>query len=192
MRLTQLRFMPDSDDYVEHGSDEDDFPTHKNTQGITKAVKKGVAKKGWEEEYKRSWDAVQEDESGSLAGTIAAMIEASKRRRLVKDSTPVQRGIIRHMVLIMDFGIAMAEKDLRPSRHELSINYACDFVTEYFEQNPISQLAIVGMHDGVATRVSDLGGNPQDHITALQSKRKMSCKGDASLQNALEMARAIL
>jgi transcription initiation factor TFIIH subunit 2 len=52
----------------------------------------------------------------------------------------------------------MLEKDLRPTRYELMLNYACEFVTEYFEQNPISQLGVIGMRDGLAVRISDLSG----------------------------------
>jgi transcription initiation factor TFIIH subunit 2 len=78
--------------------------------------------------------------------------------RLLKDTTPMQRGIIRHLILVIDMSEAMLEKDLRPTRYELTLNYACEFVTEYFEQNPISQLGVIGMRDGLAVRVSDLGG----------------------------------
>ena len=87
---------------------------------------------------------------------------------------------------------AMLEKDLRPTRYELTLNYACEFVTEYFEQNPISQLGVIGMRDGLAVRVSDLSGNPHDAITAIQAQRKKEPLGNPSLQNALEMARASL
>lgn len=195
--------MSDSEDDLERQS-EDDFPTDKTVSTIKHAAAGGRKKKSshamatedggyaWTADYKRSWDAVQEDASGSITSAVEGIIEAGKRRRLLKDATPVQRGIIRHLVLVLDFGISMAEKDLRPSRVELSVNYACDFVNEYFEQNPISQLAIIGMLDGVAIPVSPLGGNPQDHIAALQARKKQECKGDASLQNALEMARATL
>jgi transcription initiation factor TFIIH subunit 2 len=78
--------------------------------------------------------------------------------RLLKDTTPLQRGIIRHLILVLDMSEAMTEKDLRPTRYELMINYAIDFVTEYFEQNPISQLGVIGMRDGLAVRISDLSG----------------------------------
>ncbi|BFZ55613.1 hypothetical protein PYCC9005_002654 [Savitreella phatthalungensis] len=165
--------------------------THKRRQ-ISRRSGGATGDYSWTSEYQRSWDTVQEDEFGSIAGVVAGIIEAGKRKRLLKDATPVQRGIIRHLVLALDFSSAMAEKDLRPSRHELTINYACDFVSEFFEQNPISQLAVIGMRDGVATMVSQLGGNPQDHINALRARRKTECTGDASLQNALEMARATL
>lgn len=84
------------------------------------------------------------------------------------------------------------EKDLRPTRHLLTINYTIMFIREFFEQNPISQLGILGMRDGIATRISDMSGNPNDHINAVKGLRGTEPKGNPSLQNALEMARAAL
>ena len=86
----------------------------------------------------------------------------------------------------------MIEKDLRPNRYLLTIRYASEFVTEFFEQNPISQLGIVGMRDGLAVRVSNMSGNPTDHFDSLDKLRKQEPHGHASLENALEMARANL
>jgi len=110
----------------------------------------------------------------------------------LKDTTPLQRGIIRHLILILDLSSAMMEKDFRPTRYLVSLRYACDFVREYFEQNPISQLGVMGMRDGLAVRVSDLSGNPVDHIEAIGKLRLDEGKGAPSLQNALEMSRAAL
>ena len=112
--------------------------------------------------------------------------------RLLKDTTPLQRGIIRHLLLIIDLSDAMAEKDLRPTRYQLTMRYTQEFVTEFFEQNPISQLGIIGMRDGLAVRISDISGNPNDHISKLQELRTAEPKGQPSLQNALEMARGAL
>jgi transcription initiation factor TFIIH subunit 2 len=86
----------------------------------------------------------------------------------------------------------MTEKDLRPTRYLLSIRYACDFVREYFEQNPISQLGVIGMRDGLALRISDMSGNPVYHIDQIEKLRLDDPAGSPSLQNALEMARAAL
>lgn len=86
----------------------------------------------------------------------------------------------------------MMEKDLRPTRYLLTIRYATEFVTEFFEQNPISQLGIIGMRDGLAVRVSDMSGNPAEHISKLQALREREPEGHASLQNALDMGRAAL
>ena len=112
--------------------------------------------------------------------------------RLLRDTTPLQRGIIRHLILILDLSFAMVEKDLRPSRYLLTIKYASEFVTEYFEQNPISQLGVIGMRDGIAVRVSDMSGNPTEHIEKLKLLKEQQPQGQPSLQNALEMSRAAL
>ena len=95
-------------------------------------------------------------------------------------------------MLVLDLSEAMIEKDLRPTRYLLTLSYTAAFVTEFFEQNPISQLGIIGTRDGLALTVSSLSGNPTDHISALQNLRKEDPKGQPSLQNALDMARAAL
>lgn len=82
----------------------------------------------------------------------------------------------------------MAEKDLRPTRYLLTLRYTTAFVTEFFEQNPISQLGIIGMRDGIALNISPLSGNPNDHIANIQKLRQEDPKGQPSLQNALNMA----
>ena len=108
--------------------------------------------------------------------------------RLLKDTTPLQRGIIRHLLLVLDLSDAMAEKDLRPTRYLLTLRYTTVFITEFFEQNPISQLGIIGMRDGIALNISPLSGNPNDHIANIQKLRQDEPKGQPSLQNALNMA----
>ena len=112
--------------------------------------------------------------------------------RLLRDTTPLQRGIIRHLVLILDLSSAMTEKDLRPTRYLLTLRYAQEFVQEFFEQNPISQLGILGMRDGVAVRISNMSGNPTEHMLAIQDLRSKDPNGLPSLQNALDMAHAAL
>lgn len=86
----------------------------------------------------------------------------------------------------------MAEKDLWPTRYALTLRYVGEFITEFFEQNPISQLGIIGMREKLAVRVSDMSGNPSDHISNLQILQTEEPKGSPSLQNALDLARAAL
>ncbi|KAI1471542.1 TFIIH basal transcription factor complex, subunit SSL1 [Daldinia caldariorum] len=196
--------MADSDgEYQADDASDDEFGNHQVTSGTrndarsrnrTEKGKKSVrknAKAAWED-IQRSWDTVVEDADGTLAGAIEGRAEAEKRARLLKDTTPLQRGIIRHLVLVIDMSFAMLEKDLLPSRYELTMAYASQFVREYFEQNPISQLAIIGMRDGVAVRISDMSGNPADHLEKLQGWVKQDPQGNPSLQNALEMCRGAL
>lgn len=145
----------------------------------------------WEDEIQRSWDIVKEDEAGSLAGIVSGLVE-SRKKRIIKNVTPFQRGIIRNLILVIDLSTAMLEKDLRPNRHALAVQNAIQFVTEFFDQNPISQLGIIIMRNGLAQLVSPVSGSPQEHIDALRSIKKLEPKGDPSLQNALEMARGLL
>lgn len=157
-----------------------------------KALKGANGGYAWEDQYHRSWDIVMDDEGDNLEGVVAGMVEAAKKRRIISSTVPFQRGIIRNFVLVLDMSFAMLEKDLLPNRYQLTINYAIDFVAKFFDQTPISQLAIVGMSDGIAALISDLSGAPHEHIAALKKIRKQETKGNPSLQNALEMARGIL
>jgi transcription initiation factor TFIIH subunit 2 len=162
--------------------------TSKNTR--SRRSKNDARKAAWED-VKRSWEDVVETADGSI--TVAELLEAEKRRRLMRDTTPLQRGIIRHLILVIDMSFAMTEKDLLPNRYTITLNYAVDFVREYYEQNPISQLGIIGMRDGVAVRISDMSGNPTDHIEKLRKwNTDREPSGNPSLQNALEMCRGAL
>ena len=188
--------MPDSDDeYIEADSG-DEVPHRKGTRrsGIsTRSKTKPAApsKEKWEEIH-RSWDQVVEGADGSIASSVINLLESTKRKRVLRDATPLQRGIIRHMILVLDLSTAMMEKDFRPTRYLVTLRYAVEFIREFFEQNPISQLGIVGMKDGVAERVSEMSGNPVEHISAVQGLRQGEPKGSPSLQNALDMSRAAL
>lgn len=145
----------------------------------------------WEEGNFAWLQGVPEDEDGNIA--LTQTVEADKRRRLQRDTTPLQRGIIRHLVLVLDDSSAMMEKDLLPNRFRLTMSYAVEFVREYFEQNPISQMGIVMMRLGVANRVSEMTGNPAVLIDRLRAMEKdKEPEGDPSLQNALEMCRGEL
>ena len=86
----------------------------------------------------------------------------------------------------------MLEKDLRPTRYSLTLNHVEAFIKEFFDQNPISQLGIIGMRDGLAVRISDVGGNPSEHVGKVSKLRREEPKGQVSLQNALEMGRGAL
>lgn len=175
------------DDLMDHRVAEDDPQAAK---GKSSKQRKGDSARAWEVS-KRTWETnlPEEDQDGILSLTA---LEAEKRKRLLRDTTPLQRGIIRHMVLVLDMSFAMTEKDLLPTRYRLMLSYAAAFVREFFEQNPISQLGIIGMRDGVAVRISDVGGNPAEHLERLKGLENQDPQGNPSLQNALEMCRGAL
>lgn len=178
-------------DSSRHGSRHD--PTSNgaasNSKRASNRKKAKRARAAWEE-GRFTWE-VPEDEEGNVS--LTAILEAEKRRRLLRDTTPLQRGIIRHLVLVLDMSFAMLEKDMLPNRFRLTMNYAVDFVREYFEQNPISQMGIVMMRQGIAKRVAEMTGNPALLIDRLREVEKdKEPEGDPSLQNALEMCRGEL
>ncbi|OAL01945.1 TFIIH basal transcription factor complex, subunit SSL1 [Phaeosphaeriaceae sp. SRC1lsM3a] len=205
--------MPDSD-YSFEGEDgsEDEYigsraqstsraPSSTRAQGSgkrrTKDDQPPPKRHAWETEDSRTVaKTVIPADDGSLGQSVQEREEERKRKRLRKDTKPFQRGIIRHVVVVLDLSEAMLEKDMRPNRYITMINYAQDYVREFFEQNPISQMSVLGMHDGVCIRVSELSGNPAEHVAAIQGLRSKDDgkepKGAPSLQNALELARATL
>ncbi|KAK0723189.1 Ssl1-like-domain-containing protein [Lasiosphaeria miniovina] len=201
--------MADSDgEYVGDLSDDDLGDHHvtsaaDGTYGTRSKAKGGPKQKGggrkaknargkavWED-IQRSWEDVVEGADGLVSREDH--LQAERRARLLRDTTPLQRGIIRHLMLVLDMSFAMAEKDFLPNRYLVTINCAVEFVREYFEQNPISQLGILAMRDGIAVRISDLTGNPAELIEKLREwAEQQEPLGNPSLQNALEMCRGAL
>lgn len=192
---------PSDDEYIGSKGAASTRTQQAQPAAASKKKAKEPARKAWETEYSRTVEktvAVEEDES--LGQTVQEREEARKRKRLRKDTKPFQRGIIRHVVLVLDLSESMLEKDMRPNRFITMIKYTQEYVREFFEQNPISQMSVLGMHDGLCIRVSELSGNPADHIAAIQGLRfprnpqdiPKEPKGAPSLQNALELARATL
>ncbi|KAF4313500.1 von Willebrand factor type A [Botryosphaeria dothidea] len=193
--------MADSDGEYVYGSD-DENPTGSAAAGTKKGKGKGRANgqtsRRWEQGVHADAHALKEAADGKLLPDEEDNPEAKKRKRLRQDTKPFQRGIIRHVVLVLDQSEAMLEKDFKPTRYAAVLKYAQEYVREFFEQNPISQLSVMTMYDGLCSRVSELSGNPMDHIAPLQKMRDTRSpnyqdpRGSPSLQNALEQARAAL
>ncbi|KAK7617487.1 Ssl1-like-domain-containing protein [Phyllosticta citricarpa] len=191
--------MADSDGDFVYGSDDNLVQT--NDYGTRAKGKKrgnghsGRGKERWEQGVQ---DMLREGADGRLLPDEEDNPEAKKRKRLRQDTKPFQRGIIRHVVLVIDQSEAMLDKDFRPNRYLAVLKYAQEYVGEFFEQNPISQMCVMGMYDGFCNRVSELSGNPNDHITPLRKLRDtrqadyQEPRGSPSLQNALEQCRAAL
>lgn len=75
--------------------------------------------------------------------------------------------------------------DFRPSRMAVVAKHVEAFIREFFDQNPLSQVSLVTIKDGVSQCLTDLGGSPESHVKALMGK--LECSGDSSLQNALDL-----
>ncbi|CAH2355501.1 general transcription and DNA repair factor IIH subunit Ssl1p [[Candida] railenensis] len=154
----------------------------------------------WEDVYQRSWDVVKDgDDDGRTLDLLVQQMIENRKKKILKNSstTPFQRGIIRTVIVVIDGSSTMSEKDLRPTRFAVMLSLLGDFIVEFFDQNPISQIGIVMMRNGIAYLVSEVSGSPQLHLEKIRQLRARSHnryepKGDPSLQNALEMSRSLL
>ncbi|KAK6174856.1 hypothetical protein SNE40_013424 [Patella caerulea] len=142
----------------------------------------------WETEYEKTWEAIHEDESGSLQASIDDIIQKAKRRKMLEKIGNIRLGMMRHLYLIVDMSDVMNDQDLKPTRLYSTVKLLEHFIEEYFDQNPISQLGILITRNKRAEKITELGGNPRRHINALQSLKDRKCQGEPSLQNSLDLA----
>ena len=52
----------------------------------------------------------------------------------------------------------MLDRDMRPTRFDLMLQYAREFVFEWFDQNPLGQIGVVGMRSGIGERICEMTG----------------------------------
>ncbi|KAG6845884.1 hypothetical protein H0H87_000690 [Tephrocybe sp. NHM501043] len=109
---------------------------------------------------------------------------------LLAPSTAIRRTIIRHLVLLLDLSAAMMDRDMRPTRFDLMLQYTREFIAEWFDQNPLGQIGIVGMRAGIGERIGEMSGNPQEVLKHIADRHKLEPTGEPSLQNSIEMARS--
>jgi transcription initiation factor TFIIH subunit 2 len=156
----------------------------------------------WENRYVQSWEILQEDAAGTLQPTLAMLVQRESeylhRRRLAVDKA-LRRGIMRHMVILIDWSIAAASTEVSPNRGVWTIQNAIKpLVKEFFDQNPLGQVAILALRDGLAERVSDISPNLVEHEAALDKLIQEATitenvpRGALSLQNGLQVAQSIL
>ena len=95
--------------------------------------------------------------------------------------------MIRHLYLILDFSRSIEERDLYPNRLEVTQSLIEPFIIEYFDQNPISQLAVIVARHGGAIKCTELSGHPSEHVSAVK-RESAETGGEFSLQNSLDLA----
>ncbi|KAL1505082.1 hypothetical protein AB1Y20_008841 [Prymnesium parvum] len=145
----------------------------------------------WEGAFERTWDAVRIGEDGALHGGHALERLGRARRRV---HAGVKRGVLRTLFLIVDCSRSARaqEGEMRPSRLAVLQDAAGRFVSRFLEQNPICALSLVAMRDGKAFTLAEPSCNARQHLAELRRLQASGCSGDASLQNALELARDAL
>ncbi|XP_061428353.1 general transcription factor IIH subunit 2-like isoform X1 [Lethenteron reissneri] len=144
--------------------------------------------KRWEGDYERTWEVLKEDESGSLKASVDDLIFQAKRRKVSEFHGQVRLGMMRHLFVVVDMSRGMEDQDLKPNRLTCSLKLLEHFVEEYFYQNPISQVGLITTKNKRAEKLTELGGTPKKHITALKKATQSTCLGEPSLYNSLQLA----
>ena len=154
----------------------------------------GPSLQEWEVSADYSFSTLAEDSKGRLLDTRAA---GQVRRRLPSSITggeAIRRGMIRYLYVILDMSRAMdqTDGDFRPKRAQVTRQATKQFILDYFAHNPISQLGVIITRNAQAEKITELSGNQRAHIEALGNDNRLVPAGDASLQNALDMACSLL
>jgi transcription initiation factor TFIIH subunit 2 len=96
------------------------------------------------------------------------------------------------MYIVIDMSQAMNDIDIRPNRLICTVKLLQEFVREFFDQNPISQLGLIVTRNKRGERIAELTGNINTLQDALKRLINIECSGELSLQNALEIALSTL
>ncbi|XP_046425250.1 general transcription factor IIH subunit 2 [Neodiprion fabricii] len=142
----------------------------------------------WETGYEKTWEAIKEDDDGLLEGAVADIIQRAKRKRQSERHGGARLGMMRHLYIVLDCSEAMSNQDLKPTRLRCSVKLLEDFIDEFFDQNPISQLGLIITRNKRAEKLSELAGNPKKHIKELKGLHLTALTGEPSIQNSLELA----
>lgn len=159
----------------------------------------------WERELERPWQALKEgadgrliDASGSFSrGTRAGGLGARIGGTENADAGPLQRGLLRHVILVVDLSSAPTSVDMLPSRAGAVVGAATSFVSAFFDSNPISSLGLFIARDGVANKLCDLTGNAKLVRAALRGSvgtviDPKTCGGAFSFEHVLRATTGVL
>jgi len=96
-------------------------------------------------------------------------------------------------ILILDLSFARPRKTLRAhTGYLLTLRYRKRVRHRVLSQNPISQLGIIGMRAASPFRISDMGGNPSEHLERLKHLREQEPQGSKPAKRARDArARAL-
>uniref|UniRef100_A0AC35TMJ8 General transcription factor IIH subunit n=1 Tax=Rhabditophanes sp. KR3021 TaxID=114890 RepID=A0AC35TMJ8_9BILA len=159
-----------------------------NTELNDEDLEQGYA---WEKAYTDAINDpnIQEDANGSIELAIKKVIEEERRKNRIKDKPERCRiGVLRYLYIVLDMSEAMSHKAMQPSRIEATIAAINTFIDNYFAQNPISQLGIVGCRDKKCEKLCPLTGNIAKLKDSIKNIKRHDCRGEFSLQNGLHLA----
>jgi hypothetical protein len=88
---------------------------------------------------------------------------------------------LRKVHLVLDYSKNMLDRDFLPNTIYMVLTKAIEYVQEFFELNPLSNLAISTMRDRKCNLVVNFKNNPTDLVAALENLRKKNNLGEENL-----------
>lgn len=78
-----------------------------------------------------------------------------------------RKSLIRYLTVIVDFSSAARKQEMRPNRAIVIKSYLAEFIKDYFDLNPLSQISFIVTYREKAVLISDFVDSPIDHVSTL-------------------------
>lgn len=146
----------------------------------------------WESNKIRSWEQIEEDPLTGRLKSYEKAEQIARKKRRDDGLSGIRRGVIRFCVIVIDMSEPLRMNDYKPSRAELIIDSVTTFISEFLDQNPISQICIVITRESDAAKLCSFTNNIKVCTEALKNALRLGPKGTASLQNAISVGKKLL
>jgi transcription initiation factor TFIIH subunit 2 len=124
----------------------------------------------WEQDYSRTWKMLKEDNMGDELYKNKEKQKYERKKYLDEFNSSIQsRSMIRYLSIIIDCSSSAKNNDFRPSRIALSVSYLKQFISDFFDQNPLSQISIIQTMNEKARLLSSFNESPKEHIAKLEA-----------------------
>lgn len=117
-----------------------------------------------------------------------AKLQGLKAKADKFNQTVERRSMIRYVTVIFDFSKAALLQDIEPNRISVVKELFANFISEFWEQNPLSKLSIIATLQEQAIVISDFSKGKAEQLARLKQFEQF--EGNPSYQNALELAAA--
>ena len=139
-----------------------------------------------------AWDnlALEGDKLIAIQETEQWQSEVEKKKT---ELASIKRGLIRSLVLVLDLSNnGLEARSFGQNRMKLIQDQTTVFISDFFVQNPLSQLAILGTYGSACRILSNLSSDVDAHLKVINEISSLEHKGEPSIQTSLAIATAIL
>ncbi|TNV79005.1 hypothetical protein FGO68_gene4403 [Halteria grandinella] len=158
---------------------------------MSKQEKPAQTQHTWTGDYKaRTWAKLADDSTqGGLGDLQQSLTDKKLTKKLAIDTfnaSVKRKSLIRYLTVIVDFSSAARRQEMRPNRAIVIKSYLAEFIRDFFDINPLSQISFIVTYKEKAVLLTDFADSPIEHINKLLQFQDF--EGNASLQNALDIA----